>query len=385
MLNEGYNKSQNLAKRNHFQIESNGVKSEVIKFVAAPEHGARVPLNFLHTADVGTFRPSVMVTKTMMDRLKKKQNYNGMLHCGDISYANKFNNKRQKMSSQHVWDTWGLMAEPLSSRMAYMVSPGNHETAVLDSNKENGTILAKRFIMPGNEHFYSFSVGMVHFISVSTDEDIDQSSTQGIWLDRTLAWINKKRDLWPWIVIFMHRPIYSSGKNHGNWTGTNDYPWIKIELPTYEGWPDNFEALILKHRVDLVLTGHVHNYERTWPVKNRDEVSQSYENVSSPIHITCGHGGSGLYRIVWATEDENTYNTHQPRFSAARDNEHWGHCELEFLDERTVRHTMYKMGDSDLPAEDVLITKATNINGVNHMNFNIRITFCSLYITWKLT
>ena len=372
-----------LTLRYHFQIESNGETSDVLKFLAAPEHGARVQLNFLHTADVGTFGTSVMVTKTMMDRLEKKQSYNGMIHCGDISYANKFNNKRQEMSSQHVWDTWGQMAEPLSSRMAYMVSPGNHETAVLDSNFENGTILAKRFIMPGNERYYSFSVGMVHFVSVSTDEDIDPSSTQGIWLDRTLARINNQRNLWPWIVIFMHRPIYSSGKNHGNWTGTNNYPFkFKIELPTYEGWPDNFENLLLKHRVDLVLTGHVHHYERTWPVKNRDEVSQSYVNVSWPIHITCGHGGSGLYRIVWATEDENTYNDHHPRFSAARDNENWGHCELEFIDERTVRHTMYIMGESDLATEDVLITKA--VNRVNSLNFDIRVIFCSFYFIYKL-
>ena len=82
------------------------------------------------------------------------------------------------------------------------------------------------------------------------------------------------------------------------------------------------------------------------------------------------------------TKDENTYDAHHPRFSAARDNEHWGHCELEFIDEHTVRHTMYKMGESDLATEDVLITKA--VNRVNCLNFNIGVIFCGFYLTYKL-
>ena len=53
------------------------------------------------------------------------------------------------MTDQKVWDTWGQMVEPVGSKMAYMVTPGNHELAVLDSNKENVTIFTKRFIMPG--------------------------------------------------------------------------------------------------------------------------------------------------------------------------------------------------------------------------------------------
>jgi hypothetical protein len=340
------------------QIQSNGESSPILKFVAAPEAGSRTPLSFFITADVGTFGTSVMITKNMMRRLEK-QHYHGTIHCGDVSYADKFNKKKPEWAAQHVWDTWGQMAEPIASRMAYMVSPGNHELDEYESSFENGTIYSKRFIMPGNERYYSFGVGMVHFVSVTTDEDIDPSSTQGVWLDRTLAKINRQRDKWPWIVVFQHRPIYNSNRNHGNWTGANNYTYDDWpEMATYEGWPDDYEALLLKHKVDLVLSGHVHHYERTWPVRNRNQVTKSYENVASPIHITCGHGGKGLYAIVWDTDGQNTYSPHAPEFTAARDNRNWGHCELEFLDERTVRHTMFRMGESDVPAEDVLITKS---------------------------
>ena len=362
------------------QILSNGESSQILKFVAAPEAGSRAPLSFLHTADVGTFGTSVMITKNMMNRQEKKQ-YHGILHCGDVSYANKYNKTRPKWAAQHVWDTWGQMAEPIASKMAYMISPGNHEVDEFESAFENGTIYSKRFIMPGNEHYYSFGVGMVHFVSVSTDEDIDPSSTQGVWLDRTLAKINKQRNLWSWLVVFQHRPIYNSNKNHGNWSGSNNYTYdgYDWELPTYEGWPDDYEALILKHKVDLVLSGHVHHYERTWPVKNRDEVTKSYENVTLPIHITCGRGGKGLYAVVWDSDGRNTYGPHQPAFSAARDNMNWGHCELDFIDERTVRHTMFRMGESEVPTEDVLITKAAGGGGAANVGFSLGLLIGCLY------
>ena len=336
------------------QIESNGVSSPILNFVAAPEAGSKVPISFLHTGDVGVFGTSVMVTKTMMERMEKK-NFHGMVHCGDISYANKFNKTKPDWAAQHVWDTWGQMAEPVGSKMPYMATPGNHELGEYDSTLENGTIYTKRFIMPGNERYFSFGVGMVHFVAVSTDEDIHHGSTQGVWLDRTLGKIRNQRSKWPWLVVFQHRPVYNSGANHGNWTGSNN--WDDPETPKFMGWPEDYESLLIKHDVDLVLCGHVHHYERTWPVKDRDDVTQSYDDVTKPVHITCGHGGKDLYAIVWGTEDKNTYTDHHPRFSAARDNVHWGHCELEFLDEKRVRHSMFRMGESEVPAEEVVITR----------------------------
>ena len=79
-------------------------------------------------------------------------------------------------------------------------------------------------------------------------------------------------------------------RNHGNWTG--EYPDTETKL----GWPDYFESLLLKYDVDLVLAGHVHHYERSWPVWERNNTVQSYDDVTKPIHVTCGHAGKGLYK-----------------------------------------------------------------------------------------
>ncbi|KAL5265300.1 hypothetical protein ACHWQZ_G006140 [Mnemiopsis leidyi] len=349
----------------YYQIESNGMKSEIIKFVAAPEEGSDIPVSFLHVGDVGTFGTSVMVTNDMMKRMEVKQ-FHGMIHCGDISYANKYDGERpmdaknKTFAEQKVWDTWGQMVEPVGSKMAYMAVPGNHELDIWDSTNENGTIYAKRFIMPGNERYFSFAVGMVHFVAVSTDESIDAESTQGQWFKNILTEVNENRDKWPWLVVFQHRPIYNSNKIHGNWTGKNTPQYSGPDLPPFKGWKDQYEALLVEHGVDIVLNGHVHHYERTWPVRNRVETVKSYKNVKYPVHITCGNGGKSLYRFVPKTDYEDSYNETLPLFVAARSNRLWGHCELEFYNRTTVKHAMYVMGE-DTPREEhvAVITKSS--------------------------
>ena len=42
-------------------------------------------------------------------------------------------------------------------------------------------------------------------------------------------------------------------------------------------------------------------------------------------------------RRMWDFADRNTYDDKAPRFSAARDNENWGHCELDFIDTKTAK------------------------------------------------
>ena len=40
-----------------------------------------------------------MITKDIMDRMKEKQ-FHGLVHCGDISYANKYDGSRPKNAEQ---------------------------------------------------------------------------------------------------------------------------------------------------------------------------------------------------------------------------------------------------------------------------------------------
>jgi hypothetical protein len=96
------------------------------------------------------------------------------------------------------------------------------------------------FTLPGNERYYDFVRGPVHFFIVDSDgrepDGITSSSIQAVWLKQKLA---SAREAWK-LVVF-HHPAYSSGE-HGS-TGALQWP--------FEAWG-----------ASAVLNGHDHDYER---------------------------------------------------------------------------------------------------------------------------
>ncbi len=68
--------------------------------------------------------------------------------------------------------------------------------------------------------------------------------TQLEWLDDTLASSTSQ-----WKIVALHHPVYSSGR-HGSTTRLHE----------------TLEPILTRHRVDLVLAGHDHHYERTVPI-----------------------------------------------------------------------------------------------------------------------
>merc|ERR1712232_1300573 len=76
-----------------------------------------------------------------------------------------------------------------------------------------------------------------------------------------------------------HKPLYCS---------TNDYYDCVLHAPYLRKL---FEAMFRQYGVDLYLTGHVHNYEKTWPVFNGTIEAQSYSGVRDPVHVVIGSAG----------------------------------------------------------------------------------------------
>ena len=81
------------------------------------------------------------------------------------------------------------------------------------------------------------------------------------WLEADLSAASRNAEV-DWIVAFAHKPLYCS-TNDFNDCGRNNVEYIR----------PNIEPLFERYGVDLYLTGHVHNYERTWPVLNDTAVS----------------------------------------------------------------------------------------------------------------
>lgn len=117
----------------------------------------------------------------------------------------------------------------------FFPSLGNHDWNTLDAQA-----YLDYFTLPGNERYYEFTWGPLHFFAIDSDsrepDGVGSSSIQAEWLRQALANSNAL-----WKIVYMHHPPYSSG-THGpvEWTR-----W------PYKAWG-----------ATTVLSGHDHTYER---------------------------------------------------------------------------------------------------------------------------
>jgi hypothetical protein len=109
---------------------------------------------------------------------------------------------------------------------------------------ECGVPFAQRFHMPGggNGNFwYAYAYGTVLMVHMSTEHDFTPGSPQHAWLNRTLAAVD--REATAWVVVAMHRPIYSRTMGRGD---QNTSALLQRHV----------EPLLRAHAVDVVLAGH---------------------------------------------------------------------------------------------------------------------------------
>lgn len=171
--------------------------------------------------------------------------------------------------------------------------------------------------------WYSFDYGLAHFVSINTETDFpyspewpfvrdtkgkgdlpaenvtfitdsgpfgyingnytqNQAYEQYNWLKNDLAKVDRKKT--PWVIAMGHRPMWSS------------------QVSSYQrDIRDAFQALMLENGVDAYMAGHIHWYERMWPLDaNGTRVNASIINDNtyyanegkSLIHLTNGMAGN---------------------------------------------------------------------------------------------
>ena len=239
------------------------------------------------------------------------QPFNATMLFGDISYAGidteiKFLNVTKADEWEFVWDLFGKQIEPMSSKVPFMVGVGNHDMFY------GAAAYSTRFGMPwevskGNSFWYSYDIGYIHMVSASSEHSFLPNSDQMKWLITDLEKARRNRKNVPWIVFNIHRPIYSSDLD-----GYSAHkPGCPLQLA--------FDHLLFQFKVDLVLVGHEHCYERihpvvngsvvTFPSKKDHEGNDIYENPPAPAHVVVGTAGA-LQEEKWVQP--------APSWSAAR-------------------------------------------------------------------
>ncbi len=112
--------------------------------------------------------------------------------------------------------------------------------------------------LPGTGELYSFKYGnSEHFMLNSNKKELFAEGERYYnWLDSALG---KSTAKWKF-VTFHHAPFSSDEDDYGNtWERNSTNGDLKIRKIT---------PLFDKHNVDMVFYGHLHSYERSFPIKN---------------------------------------------------------------------------------------------------------------------
>jgi hypothetical protein len=148
------------------------------------------------------------------------------------------------------WDHFFLRAATVLDRLPLMPCVGNHEYLDVGPRLYRAFFELPRNGPPGIDPdlAYRFEAGDACFAVLDSTLavwDPVAARRQAEWLDETFSRTRSR-----WKIAIFHHPVYPS------------HPWR--DMPTLrEYWVPVFD----KHRVDLVLQGHDHSYQRTYPLR----------------------------------------------------------------------------------------------------------------------
>jgi 3',5'-cyclic AMP phosphodiesterase CpdA len=210
---------------------------------------------------------------------------NAQLHAEEIEYRN-------------------YVIEPLRDLIAhkpFWPSIGNHDY-------ENLHNYLRYFALPPPERYYSFSYGGVLFLSLDSNRyDTEQKS----WMRSVLRSDARCK------VAFFHHPLWSSGLGYRN----------RVRKRRRE----KIAAILERGGVDLVLNGHVQNYERSKPLRGG-----RVDRRRGIVYVVTGGGGAHLNPFV---------TRRKPRWSARRGVFHH-RLRITAVDNRLVGRAIDTGGDT---------------------------------------
>jgi hypothetical protein len=192
------------------------------------------------------------------------------------------------------------------------------------------------FPMLGTNHeWYSYNWGDAHILVLDSEQPMGPGSDQYAFAQNDLATNQSEK----WRIVAVQRPPYSST------TDNSSSKFAQALIPLFQGY-----------RVNLVLSGNSHNYERSFPLYN------GVEDTSKGItYIVSGGGGSGFNKFTSAFPE--------PAWSAVRESDFWEFAKITVsptsIQENAIRADTDTVFDSTtvnpLPADSTAPTTPTGL------------------------
>ncbi|KAK8562979.1 hypothetical protein V6N12_011041 [Hibiscus sabdariffa] len=294
-------------------------------FTTPPELGPDVPYTFGIMGDLGqTYDSNITLTHYE----KNPKNGRAVLYVGDLSYADNHPNHDNVR-----WDTWGRFVERSVAYQPWIWTAGNHEIDFAPEIGEKNPFkpFSHRYHVPYRASqstapfWYSIKRASAYIIVLSSYSAYGKYTPQYEWLEQELSKVNRSET--PWLIVLVHSPWYNSYNYH--------YMEGETMRVMYEPW-------FVQHKVDVVLSGHVHAYERSERISNIAYTIVNgkcgpVKDQSAPVYITIGDGGNieGL---------ANNMTEPQPDYSAYREAS-FGHAIFDIKNRTHARYSWHRNHD----------------------------------------
>ena len=233
-----------------------GAPTRTVPATTIPDDGSD-PVRLAVAGDVGTGEADAFRTADVMDDLDEQSQFDALLLLGDNIYPSGDPTQAQAK----VFDPFGPVLDEGTELIAAL---GNHD--VRDGNAP-GHVDALG--MPHN--WYATEISDVLVITLDSTQPDHPEQIE--WL-RTILSCPRPT----WTIVMMHHPPFSAG-SHGS-----DEEVHRSFVPLFES-----------HGVDLVLSGHDHDYQRSIPINGITYV------VTGAAAKLRGVGREDFTAVSWST------------------------------------------------------------------------------------
>jgi Purple acid Phosphatase, N-terminal domain/Calcineurin-like phosphoesterase len=291
----------------HYAVSNDGVNwsPDVTFTTAAP---GTTNFRFTMVGDEATSDGSSLPIAQVIAALRPRFN----VVVGDLSYAGNgsgyYTNGVPTGASDFGpanWDAYlGIVGPVAAQSIPWQVGVGNHEMEPLDNFGYVGfTTRFPQAYAPqgvtGSPVVKAFTYGNVAVIQLDgNDLSAELSDNNGYTEGKQTAWLAERLAEYrsPWsgidfIIVGFHNCVFSSNTSHGSDGGIRTV----------------WQSLFDRYHVDLVVSGHVHAYERSYPIRGGDvtKVVPSggtvHPQTDGTTYICAGGGGQDLYTGWYGT------------------------------------------------------------------------------------
>lgn len=250
----------------HYQVQSTtaaggDIISDVYHFRTPPAE--EIPFNFVVICDTQSNPAVVNAIATLASRHRPAFTLLG----GDLVTTGS--------NKSHWTEHFFPNMEPVNTSVPLLPVLGNHE--------QDAQLYYDYFSLPAPEYYWRWTYSNLEVFGIDSDRPTEPGSEQYDWLDGALSDSDAE-----WKIVILHKPAWSSDENdYGDtYNSTSNYGDVRMRtlIPLYE-----------EHGVDIVWSGHIHSYERTYPILGGNPVAASEGGV---LYMITGGGGGGLEKAA---------------------------------------------------------------------------------------